>query len=490
METPTRKKTFIANSSDLIKKMNHSKSMGSILTSTFNSFPQKNKNTTNNESTKEKSKIFLIAHKINFKDKKNNFYKKGIKEFFNNENYFFETRYQNHRIRIGNSEPRFSSPEPMFYNNIVDKKVFMKKRTNNNLNKKYSLSSNQINTLNANSLLKNKLNDSNMSILSKYGYYKKPSNNNALYMKRPSIFFNDKEFITDNELKNLFQKFKVKKSRNEKNYFSKSTINFNTSLRNEINNRINLQEKILDTYKKNERKGNYIINRIKKFTKKENKDLLMKQVDKYRFKIEQINNSSLRKKNYENYNRVIQWLSSLRQYDKNTNKKNISKKNLEEHETSFNNNFTYNTNRDNNTNINYNNTNFYQTISSNKEQILDNYINKLHYSFGNTSNLYSDIESSITPLYALILPQENKNKETIKNSSTYEESTLPLIIGKNLLDYEIGLCKYLEGKKKIIIKNKYNEDEIKPMILSNTKGMERLHIPRSVTNTFDLHLNK
>ena len=493
METPNRKKTYIANSSDFLKKLNHSKSMGNNLTSTFNSFPQKSKNTINNESTKEKSKIFLIAHKINFKDKKNNFYKKGIKEFFNNENYFFETRYHNHKIRIGNSESRFYTPEQRINYNIMDKKIFVKKRTNNNLNRKYSLSSNQINTLNANALLKNKLNDSNMSILSKYGYYKKPTNNNALYMKRPSIFFNDKEFITDNELKNLFQKFKIKKSRNEKNYFSKSTINFNTSLRNEINNRIDLQGKILENYKKNERKGSYIINRIKKITNKENKDLLIKQVDKYRFKIEQINNSSLRKKNYENYNRVIQWLSSLRKYDNNTNKKNISKKNEEvEQEISLNNNNNIeNNDLNNNTNINFNNTNFYKTISSsNKEQILDNYINKFHYSFGNNSSLYSDIESNITPLYALILPQDNKNKETIKNSSTYEESTLPLIIGKNLLDYEIGLSKYLEGKKKIIIKNKYNEDDIKPLILSNTKGMERFHIPRAVTNAFDLHFNK
>ena len=307
------------------------------------------------------------------------------------------------------------------------------------------------------------------------------------------FFFNDKEFITDNELKNLFQKFKIKKSRNEKNYFSKSTINFNTSLRNEINNRIDLQGKILENYKKNERKGSYIINRIKKITNKDNKDLLIKQVDKYRFKIEQINNSSLRKKNYENYNRVIQWLSSLRKYDNNTNKKNISKKNEEvEQEISLNNNNNIeNNDLNNNTNINFNNTNFYKTISSsNKEQILDNYINKFHYSFGNNSSLYSDIESNITPLYALILPQDNKNKETIKNSSTYEESTLPLIIGKNLLDYEIGLSKYLEGKKKIIIKNKYNEDDIKPLILSNTKGMERFHIPRAVTNAFDLHFNK
>ena len=58
------------------------------------------------------------------------------------------------------------------------------------------------------------------------------------------------------------------------------------------------------------------------------------------------------------------------------------------------------------------------------------------------------------------------------------------------MDYEIGLSKYLEGKKKIIIKNKYNEDDIKPLILSNTKGMERFHIPRAVTNAFDLHFNK
>ena len=82
METPTRKKTYIANSSDLIKKLNHSKSMGSILTSTFNSFPQKNKNTTKNESTKEKSKIFLIAHKKKFQRQKKQFLQKRNQRIF------------------------------------------------------------------------------------------------------------------------------------------------------------------------------------------------------------------------------------------------------------------------------------------------------------------------------------------------------------------------------------------------------------------------
>ena len=206
----------------------------------------------------------------------------------------------------------------------------------------------------------------------------------------------------------------------------------------EINNRINLQEKILNAYKKNERKGNYLANKIKKITKKEKKDLLMNQVDNYRNKIEKININSQRKKNYENYNRRIQWLSSLRRYDNNN--KNISEKKED------NNNELYSTYNSDNNNINNNfyNTNFYKTISSNKsnkEEILDNYINKISYSFGNTNSLYSDIESNITPLYALILPQNSKNKETIKNNRFYENNSLPIIIGKNLLDYEIGISK-------------------------------------------------
>ena len=193
MENAKRKNTFIANSSDFIKKMNHSKSTGFNLSSNFNSMLQKNKNTINNESTQEKSKLYFIAHKINIKDKTNNFYKKGINDLFNNENYYFATKYYNHKIRIGNSEKRNYTPEPK-NNYVFDKKIFMKKRTNNNIiNRRMSLSSKQIKTLYSNSLFKNKINDSNMSILSKYEY-KKPSNNN--YIKRPSIFFSDKEFAT------------------------------------------------------------------------------------------------------------------------------------------------------------------------------------------------------------------------------------------------------------------------------------------------------
>ena len=462
METMKKKKTFVLNSDNLIKRMKHSRTMGSNLTLNYNSSLNKNLSNIKKESNKENLKHLFVAHKINFKDKINDFYKKGANEIFNNENYFFATRYHNNIVKVGNDEKRFEF-EPMNIN--INKKLFIKKRTNNVLlNRKISLSSNQIITI------KNKLNDSNMSILSKYDY-KNPQNNNR-YIKRPSIYFNNNG-VSDTELKSIFQKFKEqnKKSRNEnKNYFASSSINFNSSISNEINKRISLQEKILNTYKKNERKGNNLINRIKKKIKKEKEDILINQVDKYRDKKEKIINSTQRKKNNENYSKVIQWLYSLRQYNNKINKNNSQEKNNENEIHTFNN----------------NSINFNKTI--NREQILDNYINKLQYSFGNNSNLYSDIESNIRPLYALIIPQDNKNKEIIKNNN--DKSSLPVIIGKSLLDYEINISKYLEGKKKKIIEKKYQEDEIKPLIFIDSKGMEKYHIPRSVTNAFDLHLNK
>ena len=53
----------------------------------------------NNESTPKKTKNkkdkhLLILHKINIKDKKNNFYKKGATDIFNDENLFFSQYYK------------------------------------------------------------------------------------------------------------------------------------------------------------------------------------------------------------------------------------------------------------------------------------------------------------------------------------------------------------------------------------------------------------
>lgn len=491
METPilSQTKTYISKSNDILKKLRHSKSSNDNISSNTNPILNQKKNLIKSELKNENPNHLFIAHKINFKNKMNIFFKKGVNEIFNNENFFFQTKYRNLRVQIGNSEKTSSELEPMS-NFIIDKKLFIKKKTHNLLTRRKSLSSNQIKPLYSNQILKNKISETNntnnnLSLLSKYDY-KKPSTNNMRYLKRPSIYFNNKEFINDLELKNIFLYFKInqnEKTRNNKNYFYRN--NFNSTLNKEINNRINLQEKILKNYKINEIKENSLANRLKKITKKKSRDLLMKQVNDYRYKIEKIINKAKDNKSNENYNRVIQWLSSLRQYDNYNNEKNINIEEKNIYENSINSN-TINANINNNLNNNY----FNQTISSNREAILDNYINKLHYSFGNNSNLYSDIESYISPLYALILPQNSKNKETIKNNNSFEKNPLPIILGKNLLDYEIELSKYLEGKRKIMIKNNLAEDDIKPLIFTKSKSMEKFHIPGAVTNAFDLHLNK
>ena len=469
MEVLQKMRTFNPINTDSIKILKHSKSMKTNVTLN-NKLLFKNSqskiNNENNENNKKNSKRFFFAYKVDLNDKMGNFYKKGINTIFNKEEYFFETKYLNHQIRIGNGNKTSSNTIDTKFLGL-NKKIFTKKKTRNFLVKNTSLSSNQIKTLYGNSFLRKRTDDSNMSVLSKYDY-KNPTNNSN-YIKRPSIFLNDKQFITDNELKSYFHQLKAreeaKKSRKNRRNFENNlyNFNFNTSLKKEINNRICLQEKILKNFKKNENNEKNIENRLIKLTKKNNKDfLLIKQVGSYRNKIEKINKNFQKSKSNENYNKTIQWLSSLRQYDDKNNTNNTSENNKEKE---------------------------VQALTNNKEEILDNYINKLSYSFGNNTKLYSDIESNITPLYALIIPSNNKNNETIKSINSHDKNSSPIIIGKNLLNYEIELCKYLEGKKKLLIKRNYHDDDIKPLIFSETTRMDKYTVPGSVTNAFELHFN-
>ena len=72
MEVPKKKKTFNPISSDSIKKLTHSKSVNTDINIKKNVSLPKNA---------KLSKRFLVAHKVNFNDKKSNFFIKGIKDF-------------------------------------------------------------------------------------------------------------------------------------------------------------------------------------------------------------------------------------------------------------------------------------------------------------------------------------------------------------------------------------------------------------------------
>ena len=462
METIKEKNSFTL-SDETIKNMKHSKSMKNNMN--FKYHPEFNKSL-NDINNINKTKRIFIAHKVDSKDKFNNFYQKGIKELFNNENLFFSEKYCNSTIKIGNSEKKSIIPESRI---SINKKIFVKKKTMNVYHR--SLSNNRTRALFGNSRL-SKLNDSNnnMSILSRYDY-KRPSMNTSSLMKRPSIMFKYKDYVSDQELKMFFQNIKKKinekntKSRNDKFRFlvNNRDNSTNTSINNEIKNRLFLQEKILNEFKTYNLNNNNIIKKLKKITKKKKENLLMNQLENYREKMTKISQTT---QNCNNHLKAIQWLSSLRKYD-NNNKINISpeKKNIPM--------LTY-------------------TNNIKKEQILDNYINKLHYSFGSNTSLYSDIDSHIHPLYALISPQNLKNKEQTKISyfrDKNKKNFLPIIVGKNLLDYEIELSKILDGKKKIFVKQNYNDEDIKPMTFANSNNIEKIDMPKSVINALNSHFN-
>jgi len=235
----------------------------------------------------------------------------------------------------------------------------------------------------------------------------------------------------------------------------------------------------------------------------------MNQLDNYRIKMEKISEDIKSNGIYNNSNyKNIHWLSSLRNYPKEKNN---------------------NINNNNEENIIYDKKNstlplLYKNINSkNKYDIYDNYINNLHYSFGSNSNLYYDIESNISPLYAFILSDNLKNKEKITNTHidnyyNYNSSeteyykklkknlSVPSlrkgkcdnskhinndlnIEGKRLIDYEYEMAQKLEGKRKRLIKTVYNEEEIEPKIFAKSKMMNSFYFSKGIKNAFDLHNN-
>ena len=426
----------------------------------------------------ENLKNYLVVHKINIKDNTNTFYKKALNDVFFDKKYYFTNEYFNHKIKIG-SLKNLALPREKT-NRIKD--------FSTNKYRKLSTSDNPFKYLYA----KNKILDStNESILSKYDFQRQI---NKKLLKRPSFLISGKEYITDGELKLLYQRYKNKKKnikskmtfRNDKNNLLDNNTFYCTSMKNEINNRLFLQEKILNNYKKYKKLNHYLTNKIKKVTKKTNENILINKINTERKKNEG-NNLTSNDNGYNVYHRkIIQWLSNLRSYNNKNNSENKNNKIIDNA-------------RNDNLNKNY----FNKTmINSNSEKFKNNYINKYNYSFGNDKNLYSDIESKIAPLFALVIPENLKSEQIIKNSfiddidnesmnknDRNREEKL-MIEGKNLLDYEIELSKELEGKKKYFIKNNNKEDDIKPLNFSKKYVDYKYNIPKTVKNALNSHLIK
>ena len=315
----------------------------------------------------------------------------------------------------------------------------------------------------------------------------------------------DKKYIKKDRDKAANENNKSVKHKNKNNNNTLYKKIFKTTIDKEMYARLGLQEKILNKFQYNKKENQKLINKIKANTNKSSDDLLINQLDEYRNKLEKI--EQIERKNQENNkNKTIYWLSSLRNYPQNSNKN--------ENENSQN-----NINSSSLPILKKNNSSIYSIKYNSKDDIYDNYINNIHYSFGNNSNLYCDIESNIRPLCGLIIPGNYKENEkitnthiddnlivnkNINNNSIYnvkqliKNKSVPSLINKNtdkelkiegkgLLDYEIGIYKELKGKRKKLIKMNYNDEDIDSKIFAKSYLLNNFYFPKAVKNTFDLH---
>ena len=491
-------------------------------------------NSVNNKNEKH----LLIAHKINIKDKKNNYFKEGINEIFNDKNIFLNDKYKNNKVIIGRNKSKILKSKELSdnINNIANYKfsTYNKQRFNKSTNMKssstkrlkfddLSKSFRKKNVIDKNLIKPYDLQENNNnSFYSNNGInqYDSIGKTFNMYGKRTGFFFSGVNHITDGELKIIYQKFldiaknnkkkeKLKSKNKEKsriiynNIISEKNkdINFKTisktTIDKEMNARLYLQEKILNKLKEENKENQKLTEKIKKHISKDNNNLLMNQVDKYRVKIEKIDEENKINNDY-NYYKTIQWMSSLRNYTKNI----VKNKNILKNATL---------------------PAIYKNSNKSKDDIYNNYLNNLQYSFGNNSNLICDIDSSISPLHAFILSDNLKNNEKItnthiddnynfNNNSISNDNSTKLIknfsvpslknkkflyqnsVGKDLniegiklLDYEIEMSRKMYGKRKKIINPVYKDKDVEPKIFAKSYFLNNYNFPKTIRNTISLH---
>lgn len=421
-----------------------------------------------NENNQFKYSLFL--RKINLKEKKNKYYIEGVYKLFNDENVFLENKYRGKRIVVGKS--RNESSVSTQFNIRRHNRTNTKK--NNFIKQKKMSSSNILNNIKSNFQNNNTFANDNSAQGNK---------------GRKIILFNKKNdnYITDDELKNIYRECINRQNKGIKNNIfklkNKSFVyhnNHKSPEDKEVNNILNLQSSILNKYKLRNNEIKKMINRLISHTsKKKDNKLLINQINDYRIKKEkieetEINNIIKKNPNYKNnkikeVEKKLQWLLSLREYQNESENKN-------------------------------------NRCVSNINRNLFSY-----YSFDKRDILY-DLSGKMDPLYAQITPKIYKDKEKIRDTINDLKSQKINQIDKNLngnkafkkldlykglnikgsklINFEIEISKELEGKKKKIIQYPYKEEEITNKLFAKSFSCNNFYAPKSVKNTVELHYNQ
>ena len=459
------------------KKSFHELSSGNVLGET-----RQNKLNNNNKKIFKKN---LFLKKIDLKDLSNKYYLEGIHKIFNEEKLFLKEIYKDNKIVVGKSHNK--SETNLLKKSDFNKRNFFKKQSQLTKQKERTFSSTTNLTFRTDSL--------------------KPS------AKSRKIYGKKKEnYITDDDLRNIYQKWiQREKDNNNKKTKIKHNLKFskiNNVSKKEFEGILNLQNLILKKRKERNIETSKMEERLLRFTSKHRDKLLINQINDYRIKKEEIEEMDI-KNHEENINNKItsinlmktpnqklkdldqnlQWLSSLRDYEKNDNYKN-----------------NYNTIVKNQTNPKKKRCN-----SSNILNLKNRYIS--YHSF-DKRDVFFNFNCNFDSIYAQIIPSNYKGIEKIRDSVKHikyfsrnfkrkrERNKLESNIlyktnlfdglnirGKKLINFEMELSKELEGKRKRIIKFPYLDNEINSKIFVESNIIKKSDIPQTVKNTVELHYN-
>ena len=431
----------------------------------------------NNNILNKMHKTALFLKKINLKDNINKVYLDRINKIFYDENIFFDKYYKGKKIVVGKSHDK---------NHI---NLGIKSDKKNNI-KRGSIISRGKELLNPNSTNTNITNKSNNNYTESF---KQNSRNRRIIKKKDN-------YITDEDLKNIYKKFLDRENINNKgniNIKKDKMKKMRTFSAKEFDNILNLQNLILEKRKEVIKDKNKIEEKILRHTAKHRDKLLINQINDYRIKkeeIEEIDKNNEESNNYDNYlnshnfikkrnylkskdiDANLRWLTSLRDYQNNVKSlNNIKSQSLIKLNK-----------RINSSNI----------FSSKEDKKYFNSFDKKEIIFNLTGNL--------DPIYAQIVLDNHKFNERIRDTlndvpQNLKRKTLDNkmnknnmykglnIKGKKLLNFEIELSKKLEGKKKRIIQFPYLENDLKNQLFAESLPFNKNDIPQSVKNTLELH---
>ena len=403
-----------------------------------------------------KEKHYLILKKINLRDKANKYYNKAVKKIFSDVDKYLDHTYEGKKVIVGKECTSGGLKELRDYFCRRNRR----KRTvrKNDLKSSFYLSSRTMKVKGSHSHL----------------FAEAKRNTSSDTLKNMHLLAG-KEYITkyplsDNELRKIFQDSAEREKKNKNDaidlsssseVYQKIDNNKIKSIRNlknnaermNINNMLNLQEKILKDRIKKIKMNKIITNKIMSATLKENSKLLMnnkKDLLVIKSK-DQVNNPF---DTFIKEDKVLKnWLSELRINSSKKKKINEIKKEI----------IYYN--KDINASIEINDNDKF------KKSIFHKKINK---------NLLKTTRSS----YLLKYKNDNaikKDKNINKNENFYNSL---YIKGKNLLEHEKKISKELIGKKKKIIHYSYPIEEISNVLLAKSNN---LNTQKAIVNSIEIH---